>query len=137
LSEEILKIKDLKPSLQNVRVIVKVVNVGDVRTVASKRDRLEHTITDAFVGDETGSVLLTLWGDQKKIFLKGNVYDLKEAYTSVYKGSLRLNLGRRGNVEKVDKEMEVDTKNNLSLKLYDVPYWQAPTSMPFRKRRRR
>jgi len=137
MSEDILKIGDLKPSLRNIRTVVKVVSVGEVRTIVSRRDGSEHKVAEAFVGDETGSILLTLWDNQINAFSKDSVYDISGAYTSLYKGSLRLSLGRQGKAEKVDKEMEVNTKNNLSLKVYEVPYWRAPTSIPFRRRRRR
>jgi len=123
MSEDILKIGDLKPSLRNIRTVVKVVSVGEVRTIVSRRDGSEHKVTEAFVGDETGSILLTLWDNQINAFSKDSVYDISGAYTSL--------------AEKVDKEMEVNTKNNLSLKVYEVPYWRAPTSIPFRRRRRR
>jgi len=136
--EEIGKVDGLKPGLRNVNVVVKLVNVGTPRTVFSRRDRTEHRVAEALVGDETGSIYLTLWDDQIEAYNPDDVLGIKNAYTSLFRGSLRLNIGRYGTVEKVDEEVgEVNTDNNLSEKRYEQTSWQRPTGRPFRRRRPR
>jgi replication factor A1 len=114
-----VKVDSLKPRLRNVNVTVKVVDVGVSRSVASRRDGSVHRVAEALVGDETGCVLLTLWDDQTSAFNNGDVIEVKNGYTSLFRGFLRLNIGRRGAAEKVERETEeVNTENNLSERMH-------------------
>jgi len=116
---EFVKVDSLKSRLRNVDVTVKVVNIGESRSVTSRRDGSVHRVGEALVGDETGCVLLTLWDDQISAFNNGDVIEVKNGYTSLFRGFLRLNIGRGGVAEKVDKEIEeVNTENNLSKKMH-------------------
>jgi len=123
-----VKVKALKPNLRKVNGIVRVVEVGEPRVVYSRRDRSEHRVAEALVGDETGCALLNLWDDQIDTFGPDDVFKIKNAYTSLFRGFLRLNLGRYGEVEKVDREVgEVNTENNLSKKFYGSnAFWTTP-----------
>ena len=130
---EIVKVDALKPGLRNVNVTVKVVNIGEPRSVTSRRDISVHRVAEALVGDETGCVLLTLWDDQISVLNNGDVIEVKNGYTSLFRGFLRLNIGRRGTAEKVDREIgEVNTENNLS----DQRHEYRPARTSFRRRRR-
>jgi len=133
-----MKVESLKPSFRNVNLIVKIMSIGSSRILFSKRGRKEHTVAEVFVGDETGSILMTLWDDQIGKFQAGDVIEIKNGYTSLYKGSLRLNVGRTGSIEKVDKEIkEVNTRNNLSQITHIRIPWRSSEARPFRRRKRR
>lgn len=133
-----VKVGDLKPGFVDVNTMVKVVNVGSPRVIFSRRDRSEHQIADALVGDETGSIILTLWERQIGKIKAGDTLEIKNGYTSLFKGSLRLNVGGRGTLEKVDKEIEnVNLRNNLSEETHIRTPWRASERRPFRRRRRR
>lgn len=135
---EYVKVETLKPGIRNLSVTVKVSNIGSTRTVFSARDRSEHRVTEALVGDETGSVLLTLWDDQIEAFKPDDVIEIKNGYTSLFRRSLRLNIGRYGTAEKVDKEIaEINTENNLSEKTYTETRWSRPSRRPFGRYQRR
>jgi len=96
-----------------------------------------HRVAEALVGDETGCVLLNLWDDQISVFNKGDVIEIKNGYTSLFRGFWRMNIVRRGTVEKVDKEIgEVNTENNLSKEMHES-FLYRPARIPFRRRRRR
>ncbi len=133
---EFLKVDALKPSLRNVNVAVKVVNIGEPRSVTFRRDVSVHRVAEALVGDETGCVVLTLWDDQIGVFNNDDVIEVKNGYTSLFRGFLRLNIGRRGTADKVDKDVgEVNTENNLSKERHES-FWYRPVRRPFRRRRR-
>lgn len=136
--EDYMKVESLKPSFRNVNLVVRIVNIGSSRSLFSRRSRRQHTLADAFVGDETGSVVMTLWDDQIGKFKAGDVVEIKDGYTSLYKGSLRLNVGRTGSIEKVGAEIgEVDTRNNLSETTHIKVPWRSSEARPFRRRKRR
>lgn len=135
---ERLKVEGLKPSLRNLNVVVKVVDIGQPRNVFVRRDGSEHRVTEALVGDETGTALLNLWDAQIDLFALNDVIEIKNGYTSLFRGSLRLNIGRQGTAEKVDTEIEeVNKENNISEKRYTQARWYRSTKMPFRRRRRK
>lgn len=134
---EFMKVDTLKPSLRRVNVAVKVVGIGEARQVTSRSNSSVHSVAEALVGDETGCVILNLWDDQISIFGKGNVIQIKNGYTSLFRGFLRLNIGRRGTIEKVDRKIgQVNTDNNLSERMHES-FLYRPSRRPFRRRRRR
>jgi len=116
---EFVKVNSLKPRLRNVNVTLKVVDIGDPRSVTSRRDGSVHRVAETLVGDEMGCVLLTLWDDQTSAFNNGDVIEIKNGYTSLFRGFLRLNIGRRGAAKKVEREIgQIKTENNLSEKMH-------------------
>ena len=132
-----VKVDTLRPRVRNVNVMVKVVSKTPARDVTSRKDYTIHSVADALVGDETGCVIFTLWDKKINEFNGGDVIDIRNGHTSLFKGYLRLNIGRFGTAEKVDKEVgEVNMENNLSEKRHET-MWYRPTRRPFRRRRRR
>jgi len=132
---EFVKVDALKPSLRSVNVTVKVVDIGDPHSVTSRKDIIVHRVAEALVGDETGSVLLNLWDDQIDTFNNDDVIEVQNGYTSLFRGFLRLNIGRHGTAEKVDTEIgEVNTENNLSDEKHE-PFRYRPVRTSFKRRR--
>ena len=135
---EYTKVADLKPNFVDVNAIVKVVSVSSPRTVISRRSGREHRIAEALVGDETGSVVLTLRDEMIGMLKTDQVLEIRSGYTTLYKGSLRLNVGRKGEVRKTNVEIAtVNTKNNLSQITHIQIPWKSYETGPFRKKRRR
>ena len=135
--DDFVDINTLKPSLRKVNVTVKVVDIGKPLSITSKKDYSLHRVAEALVGDETGCVLLNLWDDQINAFNKGDVIEIKNGYTSLFRGFLRLNIGRRGTAEKVNGRIEeVNMENELSKEMHES-FLYRPSRIPFRRRRRR
>jgi replication factor A1 len=136
--EEQVKVTSLKHDLRNLSLTVKILSIGSSRGVPSKRDQRQHWIAEAIVGDETGTVILTLWDDQIRMFKANDVIEIRGGYTTLFKGSLRLNVGRGSRIAKTDREIvEVNTKNNLSEETHIQIPWELSEARPFRGRRRR
>jgi len=133
-----LKVGSLKPNFRDINLIAKVVNIGPSRAVTSSRGRVNHLVAEAFVGDETGSVVLTLWDEQIRRFKVGDVLEIRKGYTTLFKGSLRLNVSKSGYIEKVDEKIEkVNTRNNLSGVTHIQIPWRTSETGPFKRRKRR
>ncbi len=133
---EFAKVDVLKPSLRNVHLTVKIVNIRAPRSVTSRRDFSVHRVAEALVGDETGCAVLNLWDDHIGAFADGDVIEVRNGYTSLFRGFLRLNIGRQGSAEKVDKDIgEVNTENNLSDERHES-FMHRPTRGVFKRRRR-
>jgi len=116
-----VKVGELTPSSKAVNVVVKVVSKGEVRSTTSGRDYSAHRVVDALVGDETGCVYLNLWDANIDKVKEGDVLKIKNGYVNLFRGSIRLNIGRYGSFEVVAEPLvkEVNTENNVSSKQYE------------------
>jgi len=122
MEEEFVKVGDLNPRSRRVNILVKVVEKSNPREVVSRRDGSPHRVAEALVGDETGVILLTLWDKHIEQVNVGNSLKISNAYVSLFKGSMRLNIGRYGSFEVTDEEVpEVNTENNMSTRRYGAP----------------
>lgn len=126
-----VKIGELTPTSRAVNVTAKVVSKSEIRNIATGRDGAPHRVCDALVGDETGCVYLTLWDDNIEKVNEGDTVNIKNGYVNLFRGNMRLNVGRYGTLEVAEEalEGEVNTENNLSNKVYERP------RRPFRGRR--
>jgi replication factor A1 len=112
---ERVKVETLSPRSRRIYSTVKVVSKNPIREVSSRRDGSQHKVTEVLVGDETGSVFLTLWDDAIEQVNEGDIVDIDNAYVTLFRGNMRLNLGRFGSMTPSEENMEeVNTENNLS-----------------------
>jgi replication factor A1 len=58
-----IKIEELETGSRNVDTMVKVIHISTPKRVTSRRDLSSHRVAEALVGDDTGSVYMTLWDD--------------------------------------------------------------------------
>ena len=116
-----VKVSELTPDSKAVNVTVKVVSKGEVRNTTSGRDFTAHRVVDALVGDETGCIYLNLWDDNIEKVNEGGTLNIKNGYVNLFRGNMRLNIGRYGSFETVkeSKIEELNTENNLSSKRYE------------------
>lgn len=126
-----VKVAELTPSSRAVNVTAKVVSKTEVRNIAAGRDGSPHKVCDALVGDETGTVYLTLWDDNIEKVAEGSTVTVGNGYVTLFRGNMRLNVGRYGTLEIAKEEFagEVNTENNMSSKVYEQQ------RRPFRGRR--
>jgi replication factor A1 len=133
-----VEVKSLIPNLSNLNLIVKILKIGSPKLIRSRTSNKENLVAEAFVGDETGSILLTLWNEQIQKFNEKDVIEILKGYTTIYKGSLKLNVSQKGRIKKINKEIEkVNLKNNLSEKTQIRTPWRQMEFRPFKRRRRR
>ena len=119
-SEELIKVEKLGPNSREINVVVKVVSKSEVRNVTG-RDYSIHRVADALVGDETGSVVLTLWDDNIDKITEEATLRITNGYVNLFRGNMRLNIGRYGSFQLLEETpiTEINTENNLSEKRYE------------------
>jgi len=119
--KEPMKVEGLTPNSREVNLIVKVVSINQPRNVTSRRDQTMHKVADALVGDETGCLYLTLWDDKIDEITEGKTIRIENGYINLFRGSMRLNIGRYGNLISLEESpiSQVKTENNLSDKQYE------------------
>ncbi len=114
-----MKVADLKTYSRRVNVKVEVLSKTEAREVTSRRSGSTFRVAEALVGDETGCVLLNLWEEDIERFEEGDVISIRNGYVKLFRGSMRLNIGKYGKAEKIEEDMpEVNTENNLSEKKF-------------------
>lgn len=125
-------VENLRPGLKSINVKFKCDSINEEREVVSKQTGDTNRITEALVGDNSASVLLTLWNDDIDKMKVGSIYKLSNGYTNIFKGSLRLNVGKYGSLEEVESggEIEINKEKNLSDKIYE----QERRFRPYRDR---
>lgn len=116
---EFIKVEKLSPSSRGINIIVKVVSKSEVRNVFSRSG--EHRVADGLVGDETGCIYLSLWNENIEQVNEGETLNITNAYINLFRGNMRLNIGRYGSYQKIDEEVisEVNSENNVSSKQYE------------------
>jgi replication factor A1 len=95
-----MKIGELKSGMRNVSVTGKVDSVGEPRTVNLKAGGT-NTVADARISDETGSIKLSLWGDDINKIQPGETVSIENGYINTFKGEDSINIGKFGNLKKV------------------------------------
>lgn len=109
-----LKVKDLSPETKSVNLTVKVVSVGEPEAVPSRGGGVRH-VTEAKVGDETATVVMSLWEKQAEGVSEGSVLRIENGYVSLVRGHMRLNVGKYGRMNVSNASIEaVNTEENLS-----------------------
>ena len=108
-------VADLKPRMKNLVISFKVMELGEEREVTSRNDGATHRVLDAIVGDTSGTVAVPLWDDNIDNVEVGNTYLLKNGYTGLFRGNLRLNVGKYGELSDAEEAIEeVNMENDMS-----------------------
>ena len=107
-------VAELKPSMRNLTIVFKVVEIGEEREITSRDTGDAHRVVDARVGDSTGTVLVPLWDDAIDNMEVGQTYKLTNGYTGLFRGNLRLNVGKYGQVAEAEQPIE-DVKSDLDM----------------------
>lgn len=94
-----MKIADLKGELSRVDVEGEVIEKGEVRTV-NLRAGGTSTVADATIKDDSGTIKLSLWGEQINSVDVGDKVKIENGYTKAFRGEVQLNIGRYGKLTK-------------------------------------
>jgi replication factor A1 len=123
VAEQFVKVKDLNTDSKHVNLLAKVLSLSEAREVTSRYGGSTNRVAEAKIGDETGTILLTLWNENINLVKPDDVIAIKNGYITVYQRTMRLNVGKYGSIEKSDATVEnVDTTNNMSEKEVEGGY---------------
>jgi replication factor A1 len=112
---ETKKVSGLTPQSKNVNILIKIVSTGEPKEIPNKFGGEPKRVAEAVVGDETGTVILSLWQDQIGSVQANDVLYIENGYVSLVQGHIRLNVGKYGKMTKSDKEIpEVNSEVNVS-----------------------
>ncbi len=108
------KVRDLTPNSKQVNVLAKVINIGEPKEVMGKFGD-PRKVCEAVVGDDTATIILSLWNEQIGSIQKDEIILVDNGYVSLVRGHMRLNVGRYGNLSKsTDSVGDVNTSLDMS-----------------------
>ena len=96
----IMKISELKAGMRNLSVTGKIDSVGEPRTV-NLRAGGTNTVADAIISDESGSIKLSLWGEDINKIQAGDRISIENGYVNTFKGENSISIGKFGKLTKV------------------------------------
>jgi len=91
-----MKIQDLKDGMRGVNVVGKVLEISEAREVRSRFGNQVLRVATATIGDETGTIKLTLWNEQIDRVNVDNTVSIENGYMKSFRGEIQLNVGRFG-----------------------------------------
>ncbi|OLS31468.1 MAG: hypothetical protein ThorAB25_02970 [Candidatus Thorarchaeota archaeon AB_25] len=99
-------VAELKPRMKNVTISFKVISMGEEREIESRKDGSSHRVCDITVGDSSGTVQVPLWDETIDSIEEDVTYNLTNGYTGLFRGNLRLNVGRYGKLDQAEEDIE-------------------------------
>ena len=91
------KISELSAGMNDVDVKAKVTEISEPRTVNTKFG--QKTVSNVMVDDGSGSIRLSLWGDQAGTVKQGDQVQVKGGYVKEWNGERQLGIGRGGEIK--------------------------------------
>ncbi len=82
--------------MKRVEIEGNVVEKSDARQVMSRFKDEVYRVATAVISDGTGTIKLTLWGDQIEKVNVNNTVKIENGYISSFRGEMQLNVGRYG-----------------------------------------
>ncbi|MCI4331984.1 MAG: OB-fold nucleic acid binding domain-containing protein [Thermoplasmata archaeon] len=81
----------------NATIDATITAISPVRDVTTMRG--PSRVADATLKDDTGSITLTLWGDDTAKYTVGQKVRITDGWVKDYKGKLQLSMGRSGKIQ--------------------------------------
>ncbi|MFB6174834.1 MAG: DUF2240 family protein [Candidatus Nanohalobium sp.] len=110
-----LKVENIVPEMRKVRLKARVVDISDVNTFERDDDEEDGKVQNIVLGDETGTIRVTLWDEQTEIAEKideDDVIEISGAYTvEDNQGNAELRLGDEVQVKMADEDDIGEVKN--------------------------
>lgn len=116
---EEVQVKDLTPASKRADILVKVLSLGERKTIDSRTGE-SRDLMEAVVGDETGTIIMTLWEDQIDRVSEDDVLEIENGYVSLVRGHMRLNVGKYGSMDQSEQDIpEVNTEVDMSAQEFE------------------
>jgi replication factor A1 len=94
-----MKIKELKNGSRKVSIEAKITSLDDPREVNTRNGPTK--VTNAVIEDDTGNIILVLWGDEIDKVREGDVVKIENGFVSEWNNELQLSAGKYGKLSVV------------------------------------
>ncbi len=95
-----MKVSELKAKTGKIDIELEIVSVAEPREFTNNRG--SGKVANAAAKDDTGEVVLTLWGEQADMLKEGDKIKIENGWCSEYNGQLQLSTGKFGTLTKLE-----------------------------------
>jgi len=95
-----LPIRDLRTGMTHVNLKARVLQIPRPKLVVTRFGNCA-SVTNALIGDETGTIKLCLWNAQITSISNGDTIQIENARTCTFRGEKQLSIGRNGTLSNV------------------------------------
>jgi len=89
------KISQLRAPRRGINIRALVLEKGKTREGISRKTGMPYRLAEIVLGDESGTIRATLWGDAIDRVHEGGTYEFYNVSTSMFRNTLRVNIGAR------------------------------------------
>lgn len=92
-----LRITDLKAGMKEIDLKAEVLEVPEPKTVYT-RYGTSAFVSNALIGDETGTIRMSLWNQQISMVSKGDIIRIENGRVARFRDENQVRIGRRGSL---------------------------------------
>lgn len=107
-------VSDLNVGMNRINLSAKVLELQETKSVYTRFGN-NMIVTHALIGDNSGTVKLSLWGAQIASISVGDTVQITNARLRAFKGEKQLQLGRKGILQVEHDPNQSTIKNDLSI----------------------
>jgi replication factor A1 len=93
-----MKINELKTGMNDVKIQAKIAELKEPREVMTKFGSTT-TLTEVTLEDDSGTIKLTLWGNQSEGLENEQEVEIVGGFTKEFRDELQLGIGKKGSIK--------------------------------------
>ncbi|MDH5441241.1 MAG: OB-fold nucleic acid binding domain-containing protein [Candidatus Bathyarchaeota archaeon] len=97
------KIRNLKAGMKKINLKARVLEIPRPKMVYTKWGMEAH-VSNALIGDETGTMRMSLWNRQIEMVSEGDVIEIRNGRVVSFKGERQLRVGKYGEISAANHE---------------------------------
>ena len=110
-----IKIEDLEPYEKKFNLKFKVLEQKNEKEVIDHENPyFSHKLGEFIVADDTGSIILSAWNEDIKLLEEEKVFKIENGFVNLYRDSMRLVVGKHGELTPIEEDFPVNVSNNRS-----------------------
>jgi replication factor A1 len=98
-----MKISEVKAGTANATIEGEIINVEEPRDVTSRFGK-RLRVANATLKDDSGEIVLSLWGDDINRIKVGDNVKIENGWVSEFKGNMQISPGKYGKLTVLGKE---------------------------------
>ncbi len=87
--------------MKKVDLRAKVLEVPEPKTVYTRYGTSAY-VSNALIGDETGTIRMSLWNQQISMVSKGDTINIEDGKVARFRGENQVRIGRRGSLRIIE-----------------------------------
>lgn len=119
-----MKLEDVEAGKNVSELIVRIISVAPARMVSTRSGR-KTQLKEVLIADETGSVILSLWGFKEGQDLSGGIIiKITDGWAKEWNGKIQLSLGRSGKYEVMSDDALLPPTSSLMNQQSEIDHRQ-------------